>query len=108
MTNSKKASTARQFKITVDYGYDVHSIIVNQKDMEKIRNGETVTVQGQGFAIEGDTQLDDWSFHSTRPNSLEVMCDDGHEVFVGDLTDARISEIRREICVTGTCVSGAP
>jgi ABC-type Zn uptake system ZnuABC Zn-binding protein ZnuA len=93
MTTEKKKITARKFKITVNYGYDVHSIIVNQKEMEKIRNGEALTVQGQGFDIEGDTEMDDWSFHCTRPNSLEVQCEDGHQVFDGDLTDAIVNEI---------------
>jgi ABC-type Zn uptake system ZnuABC Zn-binding protein ZnuA len=93
MTTEKKKITARKFKITVNYGYDVHSIIVNQKEMEKIRSGEALTVQGQGFDIEGDTEMDDWSFHCNRPNSLEVECENGHQVFDGDLTDAIISEM---------------
>lgn len=93
MTKSKQASSARQFKITVNYGYDVHSIIVNQADMDKIKNGEAVTVKGQGVDIEGDTEMDDWSFHCSRPNSLEVQCEDGHQVFDGDLKDTIINEI---------------
>jgi hypothetical protein len=93
MTKSEKTSAARQFTITVNYGYDVHSVIVDQIEMEKIRNGEAVTVQGQGFSIEGDTQIDDWSFHRTQLNSLEVECESGHQVFVGDLANAIIGEI---------------
>lgn len=93
MHQLKKTSTERKFKITVNYGYDVHSIIVNQNEMAKIRNGESVTVLGQGFSIEGDTEIDDWSFHSTQLNSLEVECENGHQVFVGNLSDAIISEV---------------
>lgn len=93
MHQLKNTNTERKFKITVNYGYDVHSIIVNQKEMDKIRTGEAVTIQGQGFSIEGDTETDDWSFHSAQLNSLEVECENGHQVFVGKLTEAIISDV---------------
>jgi hypothetical protein len=85
--------TQKKYKITVDYGYDTHSMTVSQKVMDQIKNGEAVSVRGQGFYIEGDKERDDWSFHCTAPDSLEVECDNGHQVFIGELSDATITEI---------------
>ena len=83
----------RKFEITVDYGYDIHSITVDRKVMDKIKSGEAITVRGQGFYIEGDKERDDWSFNCTAPGSLEVECDNGHQVYIGTLSDANITEI---------------
>jgi len=61
--------------------------------MDRIRNGEAVSVRGQGFYIEGNKERDDWSFNCTAPGSLEVECDNGHQVSSGELSDANVTEI---------------
>lgn len=82
-----------EFKITVNYGYDIHSVTVSAKVMDQINAGEAVSVHGQGFYIEGEKELDNWSFHCTAPGSLEVECDNGHQVYIGKLDAATITEI---------------
>lgn len=93
MTTAKKTSTQRKYKITVNYGYDIHSVTVTQKVMDQIKRGEAVTVRGKGFYIEGDKERDDWSFNCTEPNSLAVQCENGHDIFTGELGDATINEV---------------
>lgn len=93
MTLLKKTNTEQNFKITVDYGYDLHSIIVSSNQIDNIRNAESLTIQGQGFYIEGDMERDYWFFHRARPNSLEVETEGGHQVFDGDLIEVIISDL---------------
>jgi hypothetical protein len=85
--------TQKKYKITVNYGYDIHSVTVSRKVMDQINSGEAVSVRGQGYYIEGDKERDDWSFHCAGPGSLEVECDNGHQVYIGELSDATITEI---------------
>lgn len=88
-----KPPARRKFRITVDYGYDIHSVTVPAKTVDQIKRGEAVTVKGQGFSIEGEKTKDIWSFHCTGPNSLEVEAgEDGHQVYVGDVNDVEITE----------------
>lgn len=84
--------TQKKYTITVNYGYDIHSVTVSQKVMDQIKSGEAVSVRGQGFYIEGDKESDAWSFHCTAPGSLEVECDNGHQVYIGELSNATITE----------------
>lgn len=39
--------------ITIDYGYDVHSVEVDEGTFAKIVAGEAVSIDGQGFLYEG-------------------------------------------------------
>lgn len=85
----------RKFRISVDYGYDIHSVTVSAKVVDQIKRGEAVTVKGQGFYIEGEKTKDVWSFHCTGPNALEVEAgEDGHEIFIGEVTDVKITEVK--------------
>lgn len=83
----------RKFRITVNYGYDIHSVTVSAKIVEQIKRGDAVTVKGQGFFIEGEKTKDVWSFNCTGPNALEVEGEDGHEIFIGKVTSATITEV---------------
>ena len=40
--------TQKKYKITVNYGYDIHSVTVSRKVMDQINSGEAVSVRGQG------------------------------------------------------------
>jgi hypothetical protein len=51
-------------RLTVNYGYDIHSIEVPASTWLQIHGGEAVNVQGQGFFIEGVESQDVWTFNS--------------------------------------------
>lgn len=51
-------------RLTVNYGYDIHSVEVPASTWLQIQGGEAVTVQGQGFFIEGVESQDVWTFNS--------------------------------------------
>ena len=88
-----KPPARRKFRITVDYGYDIHSVTVSAKTVDQIKRGEAVTVKGQGFYIEGEKTKDVWSFHCTGPNAREEDGEDGHEIFIGKVSSAKITEV---------------
>ena len=83
-----------KFRITVNYGYDIHSVTVTAKIVDQIQRGEAVTVRGKGFYIEGEKTKDIWSFNCTGPNALEVEGEDGYQIFVGEVTSATITEVK--------------
>jgi hypothetical protein len=89
----RKPTARRECRITVDYDYDIHSVTVTAKIVDQIKRGEAVTVKGQGFYIEGEKTKDVWSFNCTGPNALEVDGEDGHQIFIGKVSDATITEI---------------
>lgn len=72
-------------RITITYGYDVHSLEIEKRIYSQILKGEEVELDGQGFSIEGKVVQDFWRFGS---GTLNVYCDDGFEVFDGNLSDA--------------------
>lgn len=38
-------------KVTINYGYDIHSIVMSPRLWDRIVKGEAVTMKGQGFFI---------------------------------------------------------
>ncbi len=77
-------------RVVVDYGYDLHSIIVAETTFAQIRMGKPVTLQGQGFPVEGVMELDSWAFNFGTVGAVHVMTDTGREVFEGNLGDAEV------------------
>ena len=71
-------------KITISYGYDIHSLILLASDFEKIMNGKAMDIKGQRFSIEGQSVQDIWSF---KNKLISVNCDNGFEVFQGSVDD---------------------
>lgn len=88
-----KPPSRKKYRITVDYGYDIHSVTVPAKTMDNIKRGEAVTVKGQGFHVEGAKTRDVWSFHCTGPDELEVEGEDGHQIYIGKVSVANIRGI---------------
>jgi len=43
----------------VNYGYDVHAISISEATFAQIQTGMPVTVQGQGFPVEGVMEQDE-------------------------------------------------
>ena len=73
--------------LTVDYGYDVHSILIETDVLKKIQSGLTIELVGKGFSIEGDLTQDYWNFSE---RSIHVFCENGFEIFNGSLDDAEV------------------
>lgn len=50
-------------RIYADYGYDVHSIEVDIDTFNRIKSGENISIDGQGFFYDEEGVLvDHWSF----------------------------------------------
>jgi hypothetical protein len=73
-----------QTRITISYGYDIHSLILATSDFEKIKSGASMNIDGQGFSIEGELSQDAWSF---KNKAISVTCENGFDVFQGTLDD---------------------
>lgn len=78
--------------LTVDYGYDVHSIEMDLDDFKRIQSGSNVELVGSGFHIEGEVVQDRWVFAN---RSIHVYCDDGFEIYQGSLDDDSVRHIVR-------------
>ena len=65
-------------KVTINYGYDIHSIVMFQRSWDRIAKDEAVTMKGQGFSIEGVESQDVWTFNSPEAGALSVDAEDGH------------------------------
>ncbi|MBI1753763.1 MAG: hypothetical protein HY014_11125 [Acidobacteria bacterium] len=47
-----------------------------------------MTLQGQGFPVEGVMEQDEWSFNYGALGAIRVVTDTGRDVFAGGLWDA--------------------
>lgn len=75
---------SQKTRITISYGYDIHSLVLSEADFEKIKAGETMDVIGQGFSIEGEIAQDIWAFKNKR---LLIRCENGFDVYEGTIDD---------------------
>ena len=66
-----------KIKITISYGYDIHSLELSSSDLEKINDGETLDIEGQGFSIEGEVVQDTWHFNA---RNIKIDCENGFEI----------------------------
>jgi len=80
-------------RLTVSYGYDVHSIEVPSSTWLQIQGGEAVTVQGQGFSVDGKFSQDEWAFNVSGLSSLQVTAEDAFEVFDGVLANISVEAL---------------
>ncbi len=77
-------------RVTVDYGYDLHTIIIEEAVFARIQAGQPVVVEGQGFPVEGVMEQDQWAFNGGSLGAVHVVTDEGREVFEGDLEDDEV------------------
>ncbi len=87
----------RKFKsgavtITVDYGYDIHSIRFSRRTYDRIKAGKPVTIKGQGFHWEGEFDQDEWCFNVDGPKAVTVTTYGGGTVFDGTLDDIWVDD----------------
>lgn len=87
MSPRTRGGTAR---ITVDYGYDLHSLVLSFRTFRRIQAGAVLTIRGQGFFVEGVKETDSWTFNASSPGSIRVETDEGREVFEGNLGDEEV------------------
>ena len=73
--------------LSVDTGYDVHSIVIETDVFMNIQSGLTIEMAGKGFSIEGDLTQDFWNFSN---RSIHVFCENGFEIFNGSLDDSEV------------------
>jgi hypothetical protein len=92
-------------QITVDYGYDIHSVECSKHDFAQISEGVVVTLKGPGFYWEGRRDQDWWIFNAGELGSLRVSTDGGGEVFIGCW---RESNVHIDIGGKSTTVDHAP
>lgn len=67
--------------ITVDYGYDVHSVSIEPQVFAAFEHGELVAVDGQGFIYDEEGwQQDHWIFDGMT-NEVRFWLDNGAEFY---------------------------
>jgi hypothetical protein len=76
--------------VTVNYGFDLHSISITEAVFAQIQAGLPVIVEGQGFPVEGVMELDQWAFNYGAVGAVHVTTDTGRDVFEGNLGDAEV------------------
>lgn len=82
-------------RVTVDYGFDLHTISIADAIYAQIQAGQPVVVEGQGFPVEGAWERDQWAFNHGAVGAVHVMTDEGREVFEGGIGDAEVA-VHRE------------
>ena len=89
-----KASQACGAIITVEWGYECHSITLSPEQWARVVSGESLGVAGPGYNYEGESFQDNWDFGGGLGGSLVVSYgDDGAEGFNGILRSAQIQEV---------------
>lgn len=76
--------------LTIDYGYDIHSLRMSKRSYERISAGEPTTIRGQGFRWEGTTDRDLWIFNREQAGALYVTTASGGDIFIGHLSNATV------------------
>jgi len=73
---------ARHMKtITVDYGYDIHKIEIDDQNYALIIAGKKVEIIGQGFSHEEDGEVQDYWRLNNSPGEIYFYLDDGAEFY---------------------------
>jgi hypothetical protein len=79
--------------ITVEWGYEEHSIRLSPEDWAAVKSGKPLSLDGDGYDYEGEFFEDTWTFEGGLSGALVVTYgDDGAVGFDGVLEDATISE----------------
>ena len=67
--------------ITVDYGYDVHSIEIDGELYQSFLKGEDIGVDGQGFVYDEEGWQQDHWFFDGKSGEVTFTLDNGAEFF---------------------------
>ena len=85
MSDSSKYKSG-EVTITVDFGYDIHSLTISHRTYMRILKGVSLTLKGQGFYCEGEREQDYWAFNETDPGSLWVYTEEGRDIINDELS----------------------
>ena len=79
--------------ISISYGYDIHSIELDDSVFEQVKSGKLVEVRGQGFSHEEDGSVSDyWVFNKT-PGEIMFYLEHGAEFFAEEtVSDMSLAE----------------
>jgi hypothetical protein len=93
MTAKKMAAT-----VSVEWGYDEHSITLTPEDWAKVKEGKKLTIRGDGYNYERNCFWDYWDFKGGLDGLLCVRYSDESDEndsgvgFTGSLYNAEIEE----------------
>ena len=78
-------------EITVDYGYDIHSLEISDEELKDIQLGKKLEIEGRGFPVEGEMENDWWKFNTEEQGSIEVCGEGGRQIYLGNLSNEEVS-----------------
>ena len=78
-------------RVTVDYGFDLHTIRIAEATLAQIQAGYPRAIEGQGFSVEGVMEQDQWAFNYGDLGDVRVSTDTGRDVFEGNLGDTEVT-----------------
>ena len=79
--------------ITVEWGYELHSIALGPEHWRLIKSGKVLSVRGKGYDYEGEFFSDYWTFSGGVGGSLLVRYgEDGGVGYEGILNPSMVEE----------------
>ena len=79
--------------ITVEWGYEEHSITLTPRSWAAIKAGRAHSQRGEGYEYEGEFFWDYWRFLGGQDPEVEVdYGEDGGQGFLGNLSDTLVEE----------------
>ena len=88
--SKNKAYKSGTVTVTVDYGYDVHTVELSGRTYTRVLTNQPLTIKGQGFQWEGEPDQDHWHFNEEQPGSILIDTDGGADIYSGYLEDDEV------------------
>jgi hypothetical protein len=83
--------------ITVEWGYEEHSLTLTPRKWARVKSGKALYIRGKGYHYEGEFFWDYWDFGGGLWGELTVSYGNHGDYsatgFVGKLEDANITEL---------------
>jgi len=91
---SGKPTKIKSVTLSVEWGYDTHSVTIGPRNWQKIQAGKAWGARGETYYYEGERFSCYWDFNGRgEPGSLIVSYgNDGGEGYCGDWEDADVTE----------------
>ena len=70
--------------LTISYGYDIHSIEMDEESYTAVNNGRKVELDGQGFVHEQDGAVADHWVFNRKAGEIYFWLDNGAEFYAQD------------------------
>ncbi len=91
-----RSAGRQRVRISVEWGYEVHSVEVKGTDWAAVLRGDVIYVESAGW-YEGSRFQIRWFFNYGRRGSLDVSYgDDGADGFIGSVADAQVERVREQ------------